>query len=95
MPRGQQFKTAVDTYQKATTPTNALKIIEIYKQLDPPPAVPEEAREPFVMGATVLKESNDAVGAGKAVELFGKAIQLAPWWAEARYNRAEACATAM
>src|SRR5437867_3239885 len=77
----EQFKTAVADYQKDTTPTNALKVIEIFKQLEPPPAVPEEAREPFVMGATVLNESKDAAAAAKAVELFGKAIHVAPWWA--------------
>jgi hypothetical protein len=49
------------------------------------PAVPEEAREPFVMGATVLKESSDA---GKAVDYFTKAIVVAPWFADAYYNRA-------
>src|SRR5207249_147720 len=90
----EQFKTAVDAYQKDSTPTNALKVIEIFKQLEPPPAVPEEAREPFVMGATVLKESNDAANATKAAELFGKAIHLAPWFAEAYYDRALARETA-
>jgi hypothetical protein len=84
----EQFKTAVAAYQKDISTLSALKVIEIYKQLEPPPAVPEEAREPFVMGATVLKESNDASSAAKAVELFGKAIQLVPWWSEARYNHA-------
>ena len=91
----EQFKTAVDNYQAGITNGNTmantkvmLKVIELYKQLEPPPAVPEEARERFVMGATVLKESKDATTAGKAVELFGNAIWLAPWWAEARYNRA-------
>ena len=94
----EQFKTAVDNYQAGITNGNTmantkvmLKVIELYKQLEPPPAVPEEAREPFVMGATVLKESKDATTAGKAVELFGNAIWLAPWWAEARYNHAVAC----
>ena len=81
----EQFKTAVDNYQAGITNGNTmantkvmLKVIELYKQLEPPPAVPEEAREPFVMGATVLKESKDAITAGKAAKLFGNAIWLAP-----------------
>ena len=54
----EQFKTAVDAYQKDSTPTNALKVIEIFKQLEPPPAVPEEAREPFVMGRRTVPEAS-------------------------------------
>jgi hypothetical protein len=92
----EQFQAAVAAYQKekGSTQENALKVIVLFKQLDPPPAVPEEARKPFVMGATMLQESKDAVGAAKAVEQFGKALQIAPWFAEAWYNRALARETA-
>src|SRR5438034_3191071 len=82
----EQFQTAVAAYQKAANSETALKVIELFKQIDPPPAVTEEARRPFVMGATVLKESTDAAGAKKALDLFTQSVHLAPWWAEARYN---------
>ncbi len=82
----EQFQTAVAAYQKAANSETALKVIELFKQIDPPPAVTEEARRHFVMGATVLKESTDAAGAKKALDLFTQSVHLAPWWAEARYN---------
>jgi len=84
----EQFQAAVSAYQKNTAKDTALKVIELYKQLEPSPAVPEEARRPFVMGATVLKKANDKVGAAKAAEYFTEALKTAPWFAEAYYNRA-------
>jgi tetratricopeptide (TPR) repeat protein len=69
---------------------NALreKIIRLAIELKPAPAIPEEAREPFVMGATVLKKASDPAGASKAVDLFTQALNIAPWFADAYYNRA-------
>ena len=89
-----QFQAAVAADQKTHTRETALKVIELSKQLDPPPAVPEEAREPFVMGVTVLKKAGDSAGAAKAVELFTQSLNTAPWFAEAYYNRALARETA-
>lgn len=64
------------------------QIIKLAQTLKPAPAIPEEAREPFVMGATVLKKASDPAGARKAVDLFTQALNIAPWFAEAYYNRA-------
>lgn len=71
---------------------NALRkqIIKLAATLKPTPAIPEEAREPFVMGATVLKKAIDPAGAGKAADLFTQALNIAPWFADAYYNRAVA-----
>lgn len=66
------------------------KIIKLVTSIKPAPAIPEEAREPFVMGATVLKKASDAAGASKAVDLFTQALNIAPWFADAYYNRAVA-----
>ena len=79
------------TQQLQKTPTDdALreKIIKLATSIKPAPAIPEEAREPFVMGATVLKKASDPAGAGKAVDLFTQALNIAPWFADAYYNRA-------
>lgn len=84
----EQFQSAMAAYEKTPAKEAALKVIELYKQLDPPPAVPEESRRPFVMGATVLKKANDKAGAVKAVDYFTEAVKTAPWFAEAYYNRA-------
>ena len=91
----EQLKQMVEQLQK--TPTdNALreKIIKLAQGVKPRPAIPEEAREPFVMGATVLKKASDPAGANKAVDLFTQALNIAPWFAEAYYNRAIARETA-
>lgn len=69
---------------------NALreKIIKLATTIKPTPEISEEAREPFVMAATVLKRANDPASAGKAVDLFTQALNVAPWFADAYYNRA-------
>jgi tetratricopeptide (TPR) repeat protein len=77
--------------QLQTSPNdNALreKIIKLAISIKPAPAIPEEAREPFVMGATMLKKASDPAGASKAVDLFTQALNIAPWFADAYYNRA-------
>lgn len=87
----EQLKQMVQQLQK--TPTdNSLreKIIKLATSIKPAPAIPEEAREPFVMGATVLKKASDPAGASKAVDLFTQALYVAPWFADAYYNRAVA-----
>ncbi|MHB1141600.1 MAG: hypothetical protein ACYC1T_07580 [Sulfuricaulis sp.] len=87
----EQLKQMVQQLQK--TPTdNSLreKIIKLATSIKPAPAIPEEAREPFVMGATVLKKARDPAGASKAVDLFTQALNVAPWFADAYYNRAVA-----
>lgn len=64
------------------------RIIKQAQEITPAPAIPEEAREPFIMGTTVLKKSSGPAGANKAVELFTQALTVAPWFADAYYNRA-------
>ena len=84
-----QLQQMVGQLQK--TPTdNALreKIIKLATTIKPAPAIPEEARKPFVMGATVLKKASDPADAVKAVDLFTQALNVAPWFADAYYNRA-------
>lgn len=91
----EQLQQMVEQLQK-TPSDHALreKIIKLAISIKPAPAIPEEAREPFVMGATVLKKANDPAGASKAVDLFTQALTVAPWFAEAYYNRALARETA-
>lgn len=64
------------------------RIIKLGTSIKPAPAIPEEAREPFVMGATVLRKASDPAGAGRAIDLFTQALTIAPWFADAYYNRA-------
>ena len=87
----EQLQQMVEQLQKSPN-DNALreKIIKLATSIKPAPAIPEEAREPFVMGATVLKKASDPAGASKAVDLFTQALNVAPWFADAYYNRAVA-----
>ena len=85
----EELKQMVEQLQK-TPNDNALRerIIKLAISIKPTPAIPEEAREPFVMGATVLKKASDVAGVSKAVDLFTQALNAAPWFADAYYNRA-------
>ncbi len=87
----EELQQMVEQLQK-TPNDNALRtqIIKLAQDVKPAPTIPEEAREPFVMGATVLKRANDPAGVSKAVDLFTQAITIAPWFADAYYNRAVA-----
>ena len=85
------------TAQLQKTPNDSAlreRIIKLATSIKPAPAIPEEAREPFVMGATVLKKAGDPTGISKAVDLFTQALNVAPWFADAYYNRAIARETA-
>ncbi len=84
----EQFQAAVVAYQRTANDSSAVNIIQLYNRLESPPAVPKEARELFAMGVTAFKKSTDQAGFEKTLELFDKAIQVAPWWSEVRYNRA-------
>ena len=85
----EQLNQMVQQLQK-TPNDNALreKIIKLARTIKPAPAIPEEAREPFIMGATVLKKASGPAVASKAADLFTQALNVAPWFAEAYYNRA-------
>lgn len=91
----EELQQMVEQLQK-TPDDNALRkqIIKLAQEIKPVPAIPEAAREPFVMGVTMLKKASDTAGASKAADLFTQALNIAPWFAEAYYNRAIAHETA-
>ena len=62
------------------------KIIKLALELQPAPAVPPEARRPFVMGVTYQKEAKSPEDFGLAVKAFQDASAAAPWWGDAYYN---------
>lgn len=87
----EQLQQLVIQLQKTPADTGLReRIIKLTAELKPAPAIPEEAREPFVMGTTVLKKASDPAGALKAVDLFTRSLAIAPWFADAYYNRAMA-----
>src|SRR6266496_2906206 len=84
----EQFKTAVAAYQKSATKDNALKLAELYKQLEPSPAIPSDAEYHAQKGAAFAELAKEPADFQRAVEEFEQAIQLAPWVGEYHYNAA-------
>lgn len=59
------------------------KIIKLAGTLQPPPAMPEEARKHFVKAETLAKESHDPAA---AIEEYQQGLALAPWWADGYHD---------
>lgn len=55
-----------------------------YRVLDPKPELPEGARRFRVQAEAALQAKRFA----DAADLYGKGVQVAPWWPEGHYNRA-------
>jgi hypothetical protein len=83
-----QFKTAVAAFQQNATEDTARKLAELYKQLNPPPGVPEDAEFRALKGAAFFKQASDISAFGKAAAEFRAAIAIAPWVGEYHYNLA-------
>lgn len=64
------------------------KIIEVASKLDPPPAIPEEAKRGMGRGKAAFQSAQNPGEYQKAREEFEKAVNLAPWWADGYYNLA-------
>lgn len=56
-----------------------------YRAANPKPQFPEEARKFKVQAEFAVREKQF----GKAAELYGKALEIAPWWPEGHFNRAQ------
>ena len=79
--------------EETVNPTNihrgiVERVITLARTLDPPPAVPEEARRQAVYAHTALKEAKDASGFNQAIREYFRAIRLAPWWGDLYLNTA-------
>jgi tetratricopeptide (TPR) repeat protein len=73
---------------QATPQDGALreKIIALAAEIKPSPAVPKEARRPFVMADTFQKTAKTVDDFGAAIKAYEEALVLAPWWGDAYYN---------
>ena len=60
------------------------EVVQKYLAANPKPGLPEEARKFKVQAEFAVQEKQFA----KAAELYGKALDIAPWWPEGRFNRA-------
>lgn len=82
------FEQAVAIYQKSHSFADAETVIRLAAAMSQLPPVPEEARKHFVMGTTLFKDAKTPDDYKQAADEFYEALKLAPWWPEARYNRA-------
>jgi len=85
------FREALNHYIKAleadgTNTELRKKLVIVAAKLDPPPAVPQEAKKHLARGRAAVKMASDQEGFMKASEEFAAVIQIAPWLAEAYYN---------
>jgi len=64
------------------------RIIKLYRRLDPPPAIPEEAHRHAAKAAFYLKDVKTDEDFLRANTEFEQAARLAPWWAGIYFNYA-------
>lgn len=63
------------------------QIITLAASLQPPPAIPSEARDHFMKAAALMQLKNPSqADIQTAVKEFRQALLLAPWWGDAYYN---------
>jgi formylglycine-generating enzyme required for sulfatase activity len=60
------------------------QVVSQYRAANPRPVLPEAARKFRVQAEFAVQEKRPE----QALELYGKALELAPWWPEGYYNRA-------
>ena len=83
----EQLQQMVEQLQKRPT-DNALRerIIKLGAEITPAPAVPPEAKRPFVMAGTYQKEAKKPSDFALAIDAYQDALKIAPWWGDAYYN---------
>jgi tetratricopeptide (TPR) repeat protein len=60
------------------------EVVRKYLAANPKPGLPEEARKYKVQAEFAMQEKQF----DKAAGLYGKALEIAPWWPEGHFNRA-------
>jgi formylglycine-generating enzyme required for sulfatase activity len=60
------------------------EVVNQYQAANPKPVMPEVARKYRVQAEFAVQEKRF----DQAIELYGKALEIAPWWAEGHYNLA-------
>lgn len=86
--RAEAFRLYARAYVEggaSATQDKALKGMSLlYPALNPKPGLPEEARRFLVQSRGFLADKNYP----KAIELYDKALKIAPWWAAAHFDKA-------
>lgn len=86
--RAEAFRLYARAFAEGTAPVTQDKALGgmslIYPTLNPKPGLPEEARRFLVQSRSFVEEKNYP----KAIELYDRAMKIAPWWASAHFDRA-------
>lgn len=86
-PPREQLQQMVEQLQKAPNDTSLReKIIKLATSIKPAPAMPPEAKRPFVMANTYQKEAKNPSDFALAIDAYQEALKIAPWWGDAYYN---------
>jgi formylglycine-generating enzyme required for sulfatase activity len=67
-----------------TAPDPFQQVVANYRAANPKPQLPEEARKYKVQAEFAVQGKQFA----NAADLYGKALEIAPWWPEGHFNRA-------
>jgi len=62
------------------------KIIKLSQKIQPPPAMPEDAKRHMARGQGAIKAAKSPEDWADAVKEYEKAVNFAPWYADAYYN---------
>lgn len=89
--RGQSPRDELQQYigELQVAPNNQAvreKIIRLANALNPPPAIPEEARRHFIKAVAIQKAATDVAGYELAINEYRQSLAIAPWWPEAYFN---------
>src|SRR2546425_126039 len=77
------------TAQLQQTPNDTAmreRIIKLALEITPAPAVPPDAKRPFVMAGTYQKEAKKPSDFALAIDAYQDALKIAPSWGDAYYN---------
>jgi tetratricopeptide (TPR) repeat protein len=71
--------------------SNGVKeVVQLLEERSAQKAVPDEARQLFVQAAALIKESSSPTELDKPIGMLNTALEIAPWWGNARYNLSRA-----
>ncbi|MGA2649285.1 MAG: hypothetical protein ABSF28_02120 [Terracidiphilus sp.] len=80
----QGFQQALKLFSANPNDENRRQILRQSQAMKPPPEIPEEARQHYVMAGVLAKSAEDEAGHGqRAIEEFKAALLIAPWWGNA------------
>jgi len=66
------------------------KIIRLAATLPEPPAIPEDARQLFVLATSQIKQAGSPQAMAQSIALLRKVIEIAPWWGNAYFHLSSA-----